>query len=202
MSSLWMASYIILWVFVIFEAVVILALARQIGLLHTRLLPSGARTTNIGLEIGSPIPSINTKDIEGNDFNLAKAGKPRLLAFVSPTCHACSNLLPGLKTISKSESRKLDVILITANENHESNIDYINKNNLESFTYIASAEIAHACQVSGSPYVLVVDSEGKVASKGLVNNLEHLESLIEALKLGIPTVTEYVALQEQRSAHV
>ena len=43
MSGWWLASYLVLWALVIALAVLVLALARQIGTLHLRLGPRGAR---------------------------------------------------------------------------------------------------------------------------------------------------------------
>ncbi len=43
------------------------------------------------------------------------------------------------------------------------------------------------------PYAVLLDAEGTILSKGLVNSREHLESLIVAHELGIATVQDYIS---------
>ena len=50
-------------------------------------------------------------------------------------------------------------------------------------------------QVSKLPFAVLIDANGTLQSKGLVNTREHLESLIESMDLGIATVQEYVGAQ-------
>jgi methylamine dehydrogenase accessory protein MauD len=58
-----------------------------------------------------------------------------------------------------------------------------------------------AFQVDKLPYAVLIDSEGVLRAKGLVNTREHLESLIEAMDTGIATLQEYIE-QEQSEERV
>ena len=49
--------------------------------------------------------------------------------------------------------------------------------------------------MSKLPFAIIIDGDGVLRSKGLVNTREHMESLIEAMDTGIATVQEYVGLQ-------
>ena len=42
------------------------------------------------------------------------------------------------------------------------------------------------------PYAVLINPKGLVSGAGLVNSREHLESLIEAQNLGIPSVQAYL----------
>jgi methylamine dehydrogenase accessory protein MauD len=87
MQILGTISYILLWLVVILEGIFILALARQIGILHGRIGSAGARTINAGPKIGEPAPILDIKDI--NDQKVvsgSKYGLLTLLLFVSPGC--------------------------------------------------------------------------------------------------------------------
>ena len=55
----------VLWVVVVCLALAVLALARQIGVLHERLQPVGALQLSHGLKIGEPAPSLEVTDLSG-----------------------------------------------------------------------------------------------------------------------------------------
>ena len=55
MNSLMIVSQVGLWVIVSFLLLAVFALVRQVGLLHRRIAPSGARMTTDGPAIGDPI---------------------------------------------------------------------------------------------------------------------------------------------------
>jgi hypothetical protein len=51
-TGIWLISYVALWLLVTLLLLAVFTLARQVGILHTRLGPVGARMVNAGLEIG------------------------------------------------------------------------------------------------------------------------------------------------------
>lgn len=156
-------------------------LTRQVALLHLRLQPTGARITDIGPRIGSQLDPLETTDIHGTRVQLVGDGRARLLLFVSPTCHVCQDLMPAVRAIAKSYRRgnaSFDVALITKSEDDEANRQFVRTHGLSQLPYVMSAPLAESFQVSGSPYAVVVDADGFVTVKGIVNNVEHLESLL------------------------
>ena len=46
--------------------------------------------------------------------------------------------------------------------------------------------------MSKLPYAVLVDEEGVVRAKGLVNTREHLESIVAAKQLNIASIQEYL----------
>jgi hypothetical protein len=52
--------------------------------------------------------------------------------------------------------------------------------------------------VSKLPFALLIGADGSLQSKGLVNTREHLESLVEAMDTGIPTIQAYVGQMANR----
>ena len=50
-------------------------------------------------------------------------------------------------------------------------------------------------QVGKLPFAILLDQEGVIRAKGLVNSREHLESLFEAKERGVASVQEYLANQ-------
>lgn len=187
MTAIWLVSYIVLWLLVLGELLIIFALARQIGLLHSRLGPAGARVTNVGLELGQEAPAFHEKDLRGRDVTLgSERGKPTMLIFVSPGCSTCSELMPAVNTIVRRE-KKVELVIVSLLQDEIINRDFASRYKVADYQYIVAPHLSQLYQVEASPYAVLVDAEGKVFTKGITNHLEHLESLLNALDEGVPS---------------
>ena len=51
-------------------------------------------------------------------------------------------------------------------------------------------------EVSKLPYAVLIDEEGVLRSKGLVNSREHLESLVESMHSGYESIQDYLVKEE------
>jgi methylamine dehydrogenase accessory protein MauD len=60
-------------------------------------------------------------------------------------------------------------------------------------TYVNSPQVGIAFHVGKLPYAILIDAEGVIRANGLVNNREHLESLIVAEETGFGTIQSYLA---------
>lgn len=186
------ASYLLLWLILIVQAVMLLVLARQIGILHRRIHPTGARITNVGLEIGDKAPSFSEVDIHGRTRSLdVQPAQASLLVFISLSCPTCEELVPAIRTVHKNEDLQSLVVSMTGTD--EENRAFVKRHRLSNVPYLTAPHLADAYKVTASPYAIVVDSYGRVFSKGLVNTLEQLESLVEALDKGFHTVDDRIA---------
>ena len=201
MNGLWLVSYVGLWLMVMLLAVAMLALLRQIGLLHMRIQPAGARTADAGPEIGEQLPETSIEDVFGELVSVVKYGRSRLLLFVAPSCSSCEQLLPSLRTFARRETAVDDVVLLTGSEDQTANENFIRRHKLQDFPYIASWSVANNYHVRSSPYAVIVDQSGIVRAKGVVNHAEHLESLVNALHTGHATLESYLAEQNGVTSH-
>jgi len=52
--------------------------------------------------------------------------------------------------------------------------------------------LGRAFEVSKLPFAVLIDADGILRGKGLVNTREHMESLVESMDSGIVTVQEYI----------
>jgi len=187
-------SNILLWVVVVIMAVMLFALVRQIGVLYERVAPAGALMINQNLKVGGEAPSLDLQDINGGLVTIGgtpENKKSKLIFFVSPTCPVCKTLLPVVKSATKSEKDWLDFILASDGENNDHK-GYISEHKLESFTYISSEILGRSYGVSKLPYAVLIDEQGKIASMGIINSREHLESLFESKERGVASIQDYV----------
>ena len=168
-------------------------LARQVGLLHRRMGPLGARMMNDGPSIGEIAPVITARDIASREITIG-GSKPHgsLLVFLSATCSSCEDLVPALRSIARSDRGKVEIVVIGLNGDDEANRQFVRHHHLEHITYIISRDIGMAFKVMHPPYAVVVNESGVVVAKGLANHLEHLESLLTAAELGEPSMESYL----------
>ena len=190
MNGLWITSHVALWIVVLLLTLFLMALARQIGVLSLRVGPAGARTMDIGPEIGSPAPGILALDLRGRKVTLGVEREHRtIVVFVSPTCSTCARVVRGLGALVRKE-RNTEAILISSPDHDADAIQAFADENqiVPPLTLVVSAEVGFAYRVQTTPYAVLVDASGIVRARGLVNHIEHLESLLNAEELSQATV--------------
>jgi methylamine dehydrogenase accessory protein MauD len=182
-----------LWLVVVVLAVALLAVIRQLGVLHERIAPVGALMLAKGLKVGESAPQIAVQDLEGRSMTLGAARtdeRATLIVFVSPTCPVCKTLLPVIKSSLASERDWLDIILASDGETAHQR-EFVLANRLGGFPYVVSAPLGMSYQVSRLPFAVLVDAQGVLRARGIVNSREHLESLFEAKRLGLASIQDY-----------
>ena len=186
-------SNVVLWALVLALAGVVLALTRQLGVLHQRIAPAGALMLSRGLIVGEAAPVLELAALDGRELKVGAArddGRSTLLLFVSPTCPVCKTLLPAVKSSRKDERSWMDVILASDGD-AAAQREFVRTQGLEDIPFVVSAALGLAYQVSRLPFAALLDERGVLRARGLVNSREHLESLFEAKRLGVASLQEY-----------
>jgi methylamine dehydrogenase accessory protein MauD len=190
-------SHVVLWVLVVALSLVVFALARQIGVLHDRIAPTGALMLAKGLTVGETAPVVPVTDLDGRPRRIGAEradGRNTLVMFVSPTCPVCKTLLPVLKASARGEQSWLDIVLASDGSPAE-HAEFRKKHGLAQLPYVLSPALGIAYQINRLPYAVLLDEQGTVLARGLVNSREHLESLFEAKRLGVASLQEYLETQ-------
>lgn len=194
MNEALLISNILLWIAVVALAGVVLALLRQIGVLHERVAPAGALMGAAGPVVGDEAPRFELATWSGEPIRLGGAdaeGRATLLLFVSPTCPVCKTMLGIAESLLRRERRRLRLVLASDGPRgeHES---FVGEQQLERYGYVLSTELGLAYQVSKLPHAVLIDAAGVIRGKGLVNTREHLESLFEARDRGVASLQDYI----------
>ncbi|MGA2398115.1 MAG: methylamine dehydrogenase accessory protein MauD [Steroidobacteraceae bacterium] len=182
-------------------AVLLFGLARQVGILHERVAPMGAMASDQGLTVGEMSPKLSVTTLAGDQLVLGGASpheRSRLLLFVSPTCPVCKKLLPIARSFAHAE--RLDVLLIGDGDDAEQR-SMIREFGLEGVPYINSPQVGMTFHVGKLPYAVLLDAAGVIRAKGLVNNREHLESLLIAEETGFGTIQAYLSAKQQAATN-
>lgn len=197
MTDILFASQILLWITVIVLGVLVAALARQVGVLHERIAPAGALTLHQKVNIGDAVQAMRFTALDGS--TVAVGGKrerrSQLIFFVSPDCPVCKSLLPVFKSAALAEADWLDAVL-ASDGNEAGQRQMITEHRLADFPFVMSESLGRSFGVAKLPYAVLIDEAGKVASLGLVNTREHLESLFEAKERGVASIQDFLSRRE------
>jgi methylamine dehydrogenase accessory protein MauD len=195
-------SQIVLWIVVVILAATVLALARQIGVLHERIAPMGALTIDKGPKVGDAAPIFDLHALNQSPVTVggpSASGLSTMLMFVSPTCPVCKKLLPIVRSIAASETQWLRVVF-TSDGEEPAQQEFVRRHRLESFPLVLSSELGTTYRVSKLPYAVLIDEEGRIRAKGLVNTREHLESIIQAKQMGVASIQDYLRARHEPGA--
>jgi hypothetical protein len=164
-SGWWTAAFVVQWILLVVLAIVVIALARQIGVLHLRLAPLGAlEVDDEGPTIGEAPEIVTARGRDGTTVMVGGPGPRRLLALVSPTCPICELLLPSLPAAARAGGLVPQVV--------------------------SDPTLETAYGVPGVPFLVVLDELGVVRSKGTVNSLEQIDGLIDTARRRISEAEE------------
>jgi thiol-disulfide isomerase/thioredoxin len=102
MHGPWLIAFLALWIVVALLSVAVVALLRQIGVLHQRLAPMGTHFASEGPELDAIAPTV------GLDWSTSAL---TVLLFTSPTCVLCRELKPSLDAFRR-QYRELRVHMV------------------------------------------------------------------------------------------
>ncbi|MDQ3985349.1 MAG: methylamine dehydrogenase accessory protein MauD [Actinomycetota bacterium] len=179
MEGWWAASYIVLWLLVVVLAVIVVALARQIGTLHLRLGPRGAlEMDDEGPPLQEAPPAFDLTDLSGRSVTVGGPGTSQFLLFVSPGCRLCEEVLPSLGAVA--QTGEMWPLVISDSDSQETKRAYAEHKN--DAPIVPAPAVAQSYSVPGTPYAVILDDLGVVRAKGAVNNLEQMEGLVDTAR--------------------
>lgn len=193
MTDALLISNVLVWIALIALALAVLALARQIGVLHERIRPVGALSLGKTISAGEVAPAFVLPSLTGGTVSIggvAQDGRSTLLFFVSASCPVCKTLLPVLKHLVASEDQRLRLVF-ASDGNEAEHQPFIRQHQLGNFPYLLSTDVGMAYRISKLPYAVLISAGGVVITHGLVNTREHLDSLLEAQALGVSSQQAY-----------
>jgi methylamine dehydrogenase accessory protein MauD len=193
MTETLVVAVVALWCLVIVLALMVFALARQVGVLHERISPAGALMPTSGPKVGELTAPSLLRDLRGAEVQVGGAapdGRPTLVLWISPTCPVCKALVPT--AVSMAGHERLRLVFASDGDTPERHRACVEELGIGAFPYVISQDLGMAYAVSKLPFAALIGADGSLKSKGLVNTREHLESLVEAMETGIATLQDYV----------
>ena len=175
MEGIWLASYLLQWVLIGLLAFVVIGLMRQIGELRLRV----GEEREAGIAIGTMAPLFQGEGLNGSVDLEKLVGERLLVLFVHPTCPPCKELFASLNGEMERIAEHGVRLVLVSGGSREQNQEMIAEFKLSCPLVIQQEhEIADLYGNSWTPYGFVVDAEGLIAGKGVVNNVDVLGELL------------------------
>ncbi len=186
-------SLALLWLLQIVMAIGLLALARQVGLLHLRVSPTGAGRLDRGPAIGEIFDGLPALTSLGGNVYRLPASKPTLVFFASSHCSLCGNVLGGVRRLSRVDRR--NQFLIAVDETEEG-LDYVRQ---YGWSDAVPANQLTMLDSGARPFACLLDSDGRVIGAGVVNTLEQTEELLSRAELTRAEVGHALSREEREA---
>jgi methylamine dehydrogenase accessory protein MauD len=173
MSGIVLASYLILWFFVIVLGFLVLVLYRQMGEMY---LGTREARTRDGVRLGSDAPTVHATDLAGTRLQIP-ARRETLLAFVAPDCGPCRKLMPDL--VAFTAARPELAVIAIGGADAERNEQFAREFGTRFPVLTQEQEwISIKYRVRSTPFAFYLDRAGVVRAKGIVNRMTQLEQLV------------------------
>jgi len=172
MEGIWLVSFIVLWVIVILEGVLILLLYRQLGILY---LGTASGVSRDGLAVGAKAPDFSLPTADGRTVSLnSLRGRNVLLLFGSTHCEPCRRLLPGLEEFAGREGRDFQVLWLNQGTMEDTQAFLAETGSpLTMLTFREGLNDDYRVRVT--PFLFMIDGNGVIKAKGLANTKAQVE---------------------------
>jgi hypothetical protein len=177
MTSAFFTTYVVIWIVVLFQGLLILALLRELAELRRRL-ELGALENEDRLPIGSEAPEFTGADVRsGQLVSLQTVGHAGgAILFLTPDCNLCRNLANSLRAPALSD---LPTIIVFCQGSERGCSTFYERLDPKGYLmHKESEQVATLYHVSGSPTAVILDGERKIRGYGHPQDLEDLKKLL------------------------
>jgi peroxiredoxin len=169
MEQIFLVSSFLLWIVVVFNLVLTLALIRRVG----KLAEQPDFEDIPILDVGSKAPDFSAETLDGQSVNLATyAQKSVAFVFVSPTCAPCIDKISMLNRICPlARLNGVEMVLVCLADKNETH-NFSEKHSVQLPVLSAprdSNPFMENYKVAGTPAYCFVDGEGRVQSSGFLD---------------------------------
>lgn len=179
-EATWQLTVVLLAAAVIVEGVVLVAVMRQVGGILVQLKPPRPGEIEGGPDRGTVV------DIPGTTI-----GKPKVVVFIDTGCNICKPLLTAIPTVRR-EYPEAEFVAIVSGDDDVHRASYARQ--LGDAARLDLAKLLKTWNVPGTPFGVAIDAAGVVSGSGVVNSLDQLEALTEALLSPAPDDAEASAI--------
>jgi peroxiredoxin len=172
MSTPLLVSYVLLWVLVAFQSLVIIGLVRSAYLLQHRVPVGGAGSTR-----DLPTPEFHATDLAGRLVsNETISGQKTALLFVSTKCRTCDVTLQDLEAVKAKANGN---VIVVCQDRRNSCIEAAQKYGLTIPVIVDSDdELGQLFSVTNVPTAVLINEQGRIQSYGQPMQAEEVEEML------------------------
>jgi methylamine dehydrogenase accessory protein MauD len=171
------ASYVLLWLLVLVLAFLLLGALRALGVLQWRLEQLEATTPSrlgrSGLKVGKKAPDFTLPAAGGGAVSLDSfAGRKLLLVFTQGGCGPCHDIMPEL---NKLHEQGEPPVLVVFNGDAAAARQWAQDTKARCPIAVQQQwKLSRHYEVFATPFAFLVNEQGVIASKGIINNKQHI----------------------------
>jgi methylamine dehydrogenase accessory protein MauD len=175
--------------FTLVQGAAIVMAMREVARMHLRYgSPFGARIINVGPAIGEAVPEVRVVDLDGVPWFIGgQRARPLLALFMQTRCPPCRRLAPFLPAFAAAYGSEIDVVALLSlarEDRRQSPTDAMlrkwrNTAHLERVPCAVDPRANDVLGIKHFPFAVLIDASGRVKCKGIVNNGDQLESLVD-----------------------
>lgn len=177
MHPVWIASYVVLWLVVIFLGILLLGTLRILERVRWRLQQLEATTPSRlgrrGLKRGAKAPDFTLSSIEGDEISLSSlAGGQVLLVFTQTRCGPCRHIVPDLNRLHQDGEV---TVLAISNGDLEDTEKWAREVGARFPVLVQSQlSVSRRYEVFATPFAFLINEQGVICSKGIVSEPKHI----------------------------
>lgn len=161
------ANTILMWIMILLNLLLTLALIRQFNQIST------LSNMEIGLEEGSQAPDFKAETLSGETVTLADyLGKAVSFVFVSPHCSACVDKIPKLNALAaKAKQFGKDIVLVNTDGDRDATASFAEKYQLALPILVAPFDrnpFASLYKADATPSYCTLNPESYVEASGVL----------------------------------
>jgi methylamine dehydrogenase accessory protein MauD len=176
MNLILVISNLVLWPVVLFLGFLLLGALRAQVLLRWRLEQLEATTPSrlgrSGLKTGKKAPDFSLPSLSGGDVALRDfTGRKVLLVFAQGGCQPCHHIIPELNELAEDQARPVVVF----NGDLDSGRRWAAEAKARMPVLIQDKlAVSRRYEVFATPFAFLIDEQGIIASKGIINNKQQI----------------------------
>ena len=183
MTPWWLLSYVILWLVLLFLGFLLVGALRALALLRWRLEQlepiTPTRLGRGGLKPGRKAPDFTLSAVAGGDVSLHDfAGRRVFLVFTQSGCKPCHRILPELNKLHRGGELQ---VLVVNNGEPEATRQWASEAGV-CFPMLVQQQfsVSKRFEVYATPFAFLIDERGVIASRGIINNAQHIGFVLSA----------------------
>lgn len=172
----------VVWLVALGLCLLVVLMFRRVRTLYRRIAPLGALAPTAAAT--DHLPGTLLRSLDGTEVTaggVREDGRSQLLVFVSGSCPVSRKMVPIINDFARREALSL---LYCGDESEEVQKHAVAKLGLSEARFVNDPKLGRILGVDRVPFAVLLDPTGTVQARGLVNNLEHLESLLGVQETG------------------
>jgi methylamine dehydrogenase accessory protein MauD len=173
-----LVTYVLLWLLVAALTVAVFALYHHFGEMY---LSSREGRSRDGPELHRTIKPATVRDLAGEDVRVPRPAVPTMLLYATTNCPLCTELVPALTEVAARE-QDIETVVVCGDEPPAVAAWADGLSSAAVVVPDGNRALATRYRINATPFLVLIDRDGVVRAKGIVNGRDGLEQAVQRLE--------------------